>query len=78
MLVKHNGDPPLAAIQPHEGLAELPPVLTVPEAARVLRIGRRQAYEAVRSGQIAPTVRIGRRVLVPRGTIERLLTGAAR
>lgn len=45
---------------------------TVPEAAAVLGIGRTAAYEAVRSGKI-PTLRIGKRLLVPRAALERLL-----
>jgi excisionase family DNA binding protein len=50
--------------------------LTVPETARVLGIGRNSAYEAVRTGEI-PSLKIGRRVLVPRLAVERLLAGAA-
>lgn len=46
--------------------------LTVAQAARVLGIGRNQAYEAVRRGEI-PSVRIGRRIVVPRAALERLL-----
>ncbi len=48
--------------------------LTVDEAAKALGIGRGLAYEAVRRGEI-PTVRIGRRLLVPRVALERLLAG---
>ncbi len=47
-------------------------VLTVVEVARELGISRGLAYEAVRLGQI-PSVRIGRRVLIPRAALERLL-----
>lgn len=42
----------------------LPVTLTVEEAARVLRIGRNSAYEAIARGDI-PSVRIGGRVLIP-------------
>lgn len=49
--------------------------LSVDEAARLLGIGRSSAYEAVRRGEI-PTLRIGRRILVPRTAIERMLNGA--
>ncbi len=48
--------------------------LSVEEAATLLGIGRTTAYAAVRSGTI-PSVRIHRRVVVPRAAIERLLTG---
>jgi excisionase family DNA binding protein len=51
--------------------------LTVTEAADVLRIGRSAAYEAVRAGQI-PSLRIGRRVLVPVSALKALLDGASR
>jgi excisionase family DNA binding protein len=43
-----------------------------PEAAHILGIGRNVAYEGAKSGQI-PTVRIGKRILVPRAAIDRLL-----
>ncbi len=45
---------------------------TVTEAAALLGIGRSAAYEAARSGQL-PTIRIGKRVLVPVAALERLL-----
>ncbi len=47
---------------------------TVPEAAELLGIGRAAAYEAARSGQL-PTIRIGKRVLVPVAALERFLAG---
>ncbi len=43
---------------------DLPDVLTVDEAARLLRISRGLAFAAARRGDI-PTIRIGRRILVP-------------
>ena len=46
--------------------------LTVEEAAALLDIGRNSAYQAVASGQL-PVIRIGRRLLVPRAALERLL-----
>lgn len=49
-----------------------PAVLTVEEAARVLRIGRGQAYQAIRCGEI-PSVRIGRSIRVPRHALLALL-----
>ncbi len=45
---------------------------TIEEAAEILGIGRSSAYQAVRTGQI-PTLRVGRRLLVPRVALERLL-----
>jgi excisionase family DNA binding protein len=50
---------------------ELPDVLTVPEVAKVLRISRNRAYEAVRTGAI-PSVRLGRRVLVLKSEVRAL------
>lgn len=50
--------------------------LTVEEAGKVLGIGRTLAYRLARSGQI-PTVRLGGRVLVPRGALMRMLDGGS-
>ena len=49
---------------------------TVTEAAKLLGIGRNQAYEAARRGEI-PTIRIGRRLLVLLAALERMLQGTA-
>ena len=49
--------------------------ISVPEAARRLGIGRNNAYEAARRGQI-PTIRLGKRVVVPLVALQRLLEGA--
>jgi excisionase family DNA binding protein len=53
---------------------EEPAVLTIEEAAKLLRISRRSAYEAAHNKHI-PTVRIGRRLLVPKDRLRRLLDG---
>lgn len=53
-------------------LSEAPLVLTVEEAARVLRIGRSAAYAAVKSGDL-PVIRVGRTVRVPRHLLEAML-----
>jgi excisionase family DNA binding protein len=50
--------------------------LTVVEAGRKLGLSRMTAYVAAKNGQI-PTIRIGRRILVPRAALERLLDGAS-
>jgi len=44
------------------------------EAAKILGIGRNQAYEAAKRGEI-PSIKVGKRVLVPRAALERLLRG---
>lgn len=49
-------------------------VVTLDEAAAILRISRGSAYEAAKRGEI-PTIRIGRRLLVPTAALERMLTG---
>jgi excisionase family DNA binding protein len=49
--------------------------LSVPEVAARLGLSRNGAYEAVAAGQI-PSIRIGRRVLVPRVALDRLLDQA--
>ena len=49
--------------------------LTVEEAAEVLGLSRAFAYEAVSRGEI-PSIRIGRRILVPKVALERLLNSA--
>ncbi len=46
--------------------------LTVDEAAKILGIGRQLAYERVKTGEI-PVIKIGRRLLVPRRALEKLL-----
>jgi len=46
--------------------------VTVAEAAALLHIGRSLAWESVRNGTI-PSVRISRRVLVPRAALVELL-----
>jgi excisionase family DNA binding protein len=49
--------------------------LTVDEAATLLGISRAFAYEAVNNGDI-PSIRIGRRILVPKIALERMLGSA--
>lgn len=44
-------------------------MLTVPEVAKLLRIGRNHAYELVARGEI-PSVRLGRLIRVPRAELE--------
>lgn len=53
-----------------------PVVISVTEAAVLAGLSRQSAYEAARRGEI-PTVRIGRRILVPRKKLLRLLNGEA-
>lgn len=57
-------------------LADFPnDVLTVEEAAKVLRIGRSAAYSAAKRGDL-PTIPVGRTLRVPKHRLEALLQGA--
>jgi excisionase family DNA binding protein len=46
--------------------------LTVGEAAKLLRLSRAFTYELVARGEL-PSLRFGRRVVIPRIAIERIL-----
>jgi len=49
--------------------------LTVEDAARTLGISRGAAYTHARDGSL-PTIRLGKRLLVPKAALDRLLAGA--
>jgi excisionase family DNA binding protein len=49
--------------------------LSVEEAAIALGISRASAYEAVHRGEI-PHIKIGRRMLIPRASLDRMLSAA--
>jgi excisionase family DNA binding protein len=51
--------------------------LNVEEAGRILGLGRDAAYRAARSGEI-PALRIGRRLLVPKAALGRMLEETSR
>jgi excisionase family DNA binding protein len=51
-----------------------PWVFTVAQTAELLGLGRNQTYEAVQRGDI-PSIRIGKRILVPRIALEAMLAG---
>ena len=53
-------------------LQELPPIISVEEASTLLGISRRSAYRAATNGEI-PSLRLGRRVLVPTARLLDLL-----
>lgn len=54
-----------------------PLTVTVEEAGRALGIGRNAAYDAVKRGEI-PSLKLGRRVVVPIAGLERLVSGEAK
>jgi excisionase family DNA binding protein len=49
---------------------------TVKQSAKFIGVSDKSAYEAVRRGEI-PSIRIGRRILVPRQALEDMLAGRA-
>lgn len=51
--------------------------ISVPEAARLLGLGRNSVYEAVRRGEV-PAVRVGRRLVVPIRALEEWLEAQTR
>lgn len=51
--------------------------LNVPEAARLLGLSRGSAYQAIATGEI-PHIKVGRRILIPRVAIQRLLESASK
>lgn len=74
--------PPAPPSQPAPPTPEDPParpaplVLTVTEAAELLGISRAFAYELVARGEL-PSIRLGRRVVVPRAQLLALVDPAA-
>ena len=49
--------------------------LSVEQAAAALGISRASAYEAVHRGEI-PHIKIGKRMLIPRASLDRMLSAA--
>ena len=48
------------------------PVVSVPEAGELLGLGRSAAYDAVTRGEL-PTLRFGRRLVVPTARLRQML-----
>ena len=48
------------------------PTITAPEVGKLFGLGRDAVYDAIRRGQI-PSIRVGRRVLVPVPALLRML-----
>lgn len=60
----------------HIELAQLPPLVDLPTAAKVLGIGRGLAYELVREGTWpTPVVRMGKLIRIPTSCLQRVLDG---
>ncbi len=47
--------------------------LTVPEAGRLLGLSRGGAYELARRGELPGVIRLGKRLVVSKAALERLL-----
>ena len=56
--------------------AQQPMLLTVTEAARLLRISRNLCYELIAQKQL-PHIRLGRRILLPRHGLEQWIAHEA-
>jgi excisionase family DNA binding protein len=52
------------------------PVMTVSEAAALLRVSKPSLYRALRAGEI-PVIKIGRRRLVPKAALSKLIEEAS-
>ena len=65
-----------SVLEDAEPRAPRPATMSIQEAAKFLGIGRNQAYSGARNGEI-PTIKIGKRLLVPTAALERLLRGDA-
>ena len=50
--------------------------LKIEEAAKILGISRNTAYDAVKTGQL-PTIKLGKRLLVPKVALDRMLANVA-
>jgi excisionase family DNA binding protein len=50
--------------------------LTVTETAALLRISRNTAYSLIAQGQI-PSIRLGKRILVPKNGLQQMLAEAS-
>jgi excisionase family DNA binding protein len=48
------------------------PTLTIPQAGELFGLGRAASYEAARRGEL-PTIRLGRRILVPTAKLRAML-----
>lgn len=55
-------------------MAAISEVMTVEEARLRLRIGRNAMYEAIARAEI-PSIRVGRKILVPRAAFDRMISG---
>jgi excisionase family DNA binding protein len=65
----------MTPIQPgHECRCSEPLVYKVEQVSEMLNLGLNQVYEGIRRGEI-PSVKVGRRILVPRRKLLDMLNG---
>jgi excisionase family DNA binding protein len=65
----------MTPIQPgHECRCSKPLVYKVEQVSEMLNLGLNQVYEGIRRGEI-PSVKVGRRILVPRRKLLDMLNG---
>jgi len=57
---------------PHHAALDKRLCITVPEAAAMLGISRNFGYQLVREGKL-PSIRFGKRILIPRAALEKML-----
>jgi excisionase family DNA binding protein len=57
---------------PRMAIQDLPPTISVEEAGEILGVSRRSAYRAAENGEL-PTLRLGRRLLVPTARLKAML-----
>jgi excisionase family DNA binding protein len=62
----------VASLKDLEEGKDLPPLLTIAEACKLLGIGRDVGYRAARSGDL-PTLRWGRRFFVPTARLREVI-----
>jgi excisionase family DNA binding protein len=61
-----------SAVGTHADATELPPTISVEQAAKLLSVSRTAAYRAAASGQL-PTLAFGRRLRVPTAPLLKML-----
>ena len=68
-----RGQPRLTVARKSPGGDSMCLTVSVEDAARILGISRGAAYSHARDGSL-PTIRLGKRFLVPKAALEKLLT----
>lgn len=72
MTASSTREGPSTPASTHLDAEQLPPTLSIEQAAELVGIGRNAAYRAAHSGDI-PSFRVGRKLRVPTAALLRLL-----